>query len=143
VLEHRDFALGDAAAIDHHVDRFADPPVERHRRALLQRHQLGHRHFGAAEHDLHVDRDVHDDAVVADVPGDRVKARRWRRSTFLMQHAAQFLYGAVELLLLDVAIRFRIRLRHIPSPIRPRFQPGRSPSMNSCAASKGCFTRTV
>ena len=60
IFKDGDLALADAAAVDHDFHRFANSFVERDRGALFKAHQAGNLHTAGAQHDLDVDRDIHD-----------------------------------------------------------------------------------
>src|SRR5690606_32177036 len=60
VFENGDLALADPPPIDHDLDRFPDLLVESDGGTFLEVHQARDLHPARAEHDLDVDRDIHD-----------------------------------------------------------------------------------
>src|SRR5690606_37930042 len=64
VFKNGDFAAADDAAIDHDLDGFADAAVERDRGALGKVHEAGDLHLRGTQHDLQIDRDIHDEVEV-------------------------------------------------------------------------------
>ena len=54
-IEHHDFSASDNPAVDHHIDRLSDPPVEGDDGATPQFRQLKDRHRRSTEQDFERD----------------------------------------------------------------------------------------